>query len=106
MAPSEDEDEGEAPINLRESRALTIDEIKDSKATRILAFNAQSMNNKFQKIRDITQKVKPTVLAIQEAWKKNGSTDYSIRGYHKPEIRTRKGNMNAGGSRKYRLRSH
>ena len=97
MAPSEDEDEGEAPINLRESRAFTIDEIKDSKATRILAFNAQSMNNKFQKIRDITQKVKPTVLAIQETWGKNESTDYSIRGYHKPEIRTRKGNMNAGG---------
>ena len=44
MAPSEDEDEGEAPINLRESRVFTIDEIKDSKATRILAFNAQSMN--------------------------------------------------------------
>ena len=93
----EEEEEGEAPINLRESRSMTIDEIKDSKATLMLDFNAQSMNNKFQKIRDIMQKVNPTVLAIQETWGKNESTEYYIRGYHKPEFRTRKENMNAGG---------
>ena len=35
-------------------------------------------------------------MAIQETWGKNSTTDYSIRGYHKPDICTRKGNMNAG----------
>ena len=37
------------------------------------------------------------VLAIQETWGKNVSTDYSIRGYSKPDIVARNGNMNAGG---------
>ena len=55
------------------------------------------MNNKFQKIRDLTQSIKPVCLAIQETWGKNNTTDYSIRGYHKPDISTRKGTMNAGG---------
>ena len=91
------DEEGETPINLRESRLLTVDEIKSTNAIRILSFNAQSMNNKFQKIRDVTQAIKPTVLAIQETWGKNESTDYSIRGYHKPHITARKGTMNAGG---------
>ena len=91
------DEEGETPINLRESRLLTVDEIKSTNAIRILSFNAQSMNNKFQKIRDVTQAIKPTVLAIQETWGKNESTDYSIRGYHKPHTTARKGTMNAGG---------
>ena len=92
-----DMEEEEVPINFRESSLYTIDQIKGSSSTRILAFNAQSMNNKFQKIRDTCQAIKPTVLALQETWGKNSSTDYSIRGYSKPDIVTRNGNMNAGG---------
>ena len=76
---------------------LTVEQIKVSKSTRVLSFNAQSMNNKFQKIRDITQTLKPMVLAIQETWGENVSIDYSIRGYSKPDIVARNGNMNAGG---------
>ena len=60
---------------------------------KILSFNAQSINNKFQKIRDVTQ----TLLCVLETWGKNPITDYSIKGYHKPENRCRKGNMNSGG---------
>ena len=97
MARDKEEEEEDRPVNFRESRLLTVDQIKLSKSTKILSFNAQSMNNKFQKIRDITQTVKPTVLALQETWGKNSSTDYSIRGYSKPDIVARKGNMNAGG---------
>ena len=92
-----DEEKGTGPINLKESRQLTVEEVKQTNNFSVLAFNAQSMNNKFQKIRDVTQAIKPSVLAIQETWGKNDTTDYSIRGYHKPEISTRKGNMNAGG---------
>ena len=94
---NDDEENGTTPINLRLSKYLAVDEIKSSDNIRILSFNAQSMNNKFQKIRDITQHIKPIAVAIQETWGKNHTTDYSIRGYHKPEICTRKGNMNAGG---------
>ena len=97
MARDKEEEEEELPINFRESRLITADQVKESKSTRILSFNAQSMNNKFQKIRDITQTIKPTILALQETWGKNSSTDYSIRGYSKPDIVARKGNMNAGG---------
>ena len=79
MARDKEEEEEERPVNFRGSKLLTVDQIKLSKSTRILSFNAQSMNNKFQKIRDITQTLKPTVLAIQETWGKNSSTDYSIR---------------------------
>ena len=94
---NDDEENGTTPINLRLSKYLAVDEIKSSDNIRILSFNAQSMNNKFQKIRDITQHIKPIAVAIQETWGKNHTTDYSIRGYHKPDICTRKGNMNAGG---------
>ena len=36
-------------------------------------------------------------MALQETRGKNSSADYSIRGYSKPDIVARKGNMNAGG---------
>ena len=56
------------------------------------------MNNKFQEIRDITNKVNPSVLTLQETWGKNDQTDYSIRNYHQPLIITRPGSgMNLGG---------
>ena len=32
--------------------------------------NAQSINNKFQKIRDLMEQIQPIVLAIQETWGK------------------------------------
>ena len=92
-----EEEEEQLPINLKESRYIELEAFMATENNKILSFNAQSMNNKFQKIRDATQKIKPICLAIQETWGKNQSTDYSIRGYHKPEIVTRKGNMNAGG---------
>ena len=90
MARDKEEEEEDRPVNFRESGLLTVDQVKVSKSTRVLSFNAQSMNNKFQKIRDITQTIKPTVLAIQETWGKNSSTDYSIRGYSKPDIAAKK----------------
>ena len=92
-----DEEKGAGPINLKESRQLIVEDVKQTNNFRVLAFNAQSMNNKFQKIRDVTQAIKPSVLAIQETSGKNDTMDYSIRGYHKPEITTRKCNINAGG---------
>ena len=53
MARDKEKEEEDRPVNFRESRLLTVDQVKVSKSTRILSFNAQSMNNKFQKIRDI-----------------------------------------------------
>ena len=91
-----DEEKGAGPINLKESRQLIVEDVKQTSNFNVLAFNAQSINKKFQKIRDVTQAIKPSVLAIQETWGKNNTADYLIRGYHKPEITTRKGNMNAG----------
>jgi exonuclease III len=63
----------------------------------VLSLNAQSINNKFQVIRDVTYQIQPIILAIQEIWGKNDSTDYSISSYHKPEMRARAGGNNAGG---------
>ena len=62
MARDKEEEEEDRPVNFRESRLLTVDQVKVSKSTRILSFIAQSMNNKFQKIRDITQTIKTHVL--------------------------------------------
>ena len=41
-----------------------------------MSLNAQSINNKFQKIRDATHKIAPVALCIQETWGKNKTTDY------------------------------
>ena len=87
----------DTPINLIPSRQILISDLKKSQEHKILSLNAQSMNNKFQKIRDMVQLCNPTALYIQETWGRNPTTDYSIRGYHKPEIKTREGNMNSGG---------
>ena len=46
----------------------------------------------------MTHKLAPVVLCIQETWGKNHTTDYFIKGYHKPEFCVRKGeSMNLGG---------
>ena len=59
---------------------------------------SQSVNNKLQKIRDLTHTCKPTIVAIQETWGWNFLTDYSIKGFHPPVIQPRKGDsMNMGG---------
>ena len=60
--------------------------------------NAQSINNKLQKIRDLTHTCKPTIVAIQETWGRNSLTDYSIKGFYPSVIQPRKGDsMNIGG---------
>ena len=45
-----DEEKGVGPINLKESRQLIVEDVKQTSNFSVLAFNAQSMNNKFQKI--------------------------------------------------------
>ena len=56
------------------------------------------MNNKFQDLRDLANSTKATVMAIQETWGKNPTTDYSIKGFHRPEFKLRTGEgMNLGG---------
>ena len=70
----------------------------DKNIFRVLSLNVQSMNNKFDAIRAIADSTGTSILAIQEVWGQNITTGYSIKGYHKPEIITRKtGGMNAGG---------
>ena len=70
----------------------------ESNCLKILSINAQSMNNKFQDLRDLANSTKATVMAIQETWGKNPTTDYSIRGFHRPEFKLRTGEgMNLGG---------
>ena len=83
---------------MRESRYIELQQFQASNKLSIMSLNAQSINNKFQKIRDATHKIAPVALCIQETWGKNKTTDYSIRGYHKPEFVVRKGeSMNLGG---------
>ena len=60
---NDDEENGTTPINLRLSKYLAVNEIKSSDNIRILSFNAQSINNKFQKMRDITQHIEPIAMA-------------------------------------------
>ena len=63
-----------------------------------MSLNARSINNKFQKIRDIVHDFAPSALCIQETWGKNSTTDYSIKGFHKPSFKVRNAQvMNAGG---------
>ena len=94
----DEEDEVYLPSNLYESRILSLDDIATGNKVRVLSFNARSINNKFPKIREITTKIFPEVLCIQETWGKNEATDYSIKGYHKPEFKVRPGaGMNLGG---------
>ena len=96
---SSDEDiDGGQPINLINSSYLIPKQTQSGKKLSILSMNAQSINNKLQKIRDLTHTCKPTIVAIQETWGKNSLTDYSIKGFHPPVIHPRKGDsMNLGG---------
>ena len=76
----------------------TQDEYKNTHELLIMSLNARSINNKFQKIRDIVHDLVPSVLCIQETWGKNSTTDYSIKGFHKPIFKVRNAQgMNAGG---------
>ena len=47
-----DEEKGAGPVNLKESRQLIVEDVKHTNNFSVLSFNAQNMNNKFQKIRD------------------------------------------------------
>ena len=77
---SSDEDiDGGQPINLINSSYLIPKQTQSGKKLSILSMNAQSINNKLQKIRDLTHTCKPTIVAIQETWGKNSFTDYSIK---------------------------
>ena len=73
-------------------------EYKNKHELLIMSLNARSINNKFQTIRDILHDLDPSVLCIQETWGKNSTTDYSIKGFHKPIFKVRNAQgMNAGG---------
>jgi len=91
------EDEiSEGPSDIRPSCYIGVK--NDPTCFKILSLNAQSINNKFQAIRDVTNDTKSTILAVQETWGRNATTDYSIVGFHRPEFRTRRGEgMNLGG---------
>ena len=81
-----------------ESKYLIPDNLPRADNMTILSGNVRSINNKFQDIRDITHKIMPSVLCLQEIWGVNASTDYSIRHYHKPSLKSRIGtSMNIGG---------
>jgi hypothetical protein len=91
------EDIEEGPINLKESEYILEDNIQSNSHISILSLNVQSMNNKFDKLRNIADKIKPSLFCMQETWGKNDITDYSITDFHKPIIKCRKGGMNSGG---------
>jgi hypothetical protein len=92
------EDIEEGPINLKESEYILEDNIQSNSHISILSLNVQSMNNKFDKLRNIADKIKPSLFCMQETWGKNDITDYSITDFHKPIIKCRKGGMNSGGA--------
>ena len=85
-------------LHFPNSEYLLPGDIRKTNNVTIMSANVQSMNNKFQEIRDITHEVSPTLLCLQEVWGRNDTKDYSIKHYHKPLILTRKGDsMNLGG---------
>ena len=85
-------------LNFPTSEYKTPDQVSKTNNLTILSANVQSMNNKFQTIRDITHEIAPSFLCLQEVWGQNTTKDYSIKHYHKPLILTRKGDsMNIGG---------
>jgi len=76
----------------------TIDPKEETLNFKILSLNAQSINNKFQEMRDLINNTKCSVVAVQETWGRNPTTDYSVKGFHRPEFVTRHGEgMNLGG---------
>ena len=64
----EDMEEGQVPTGMRESRTLDLETVAKNDKFKIASFNARSINNKFQNIRDMTHKTSPVVLCIQETW--------------------------------------
>ena len=89
---------GARPQGLSASEYKTPMEVGQSNNFRVLSLNARSINNKFQKIRDLTQTICPSILCIQETWGKRPQVDYSIRGFQRPDFATRPGEgMNLGG---------
>ena len=70
VAGLDKEEEGEVITNLRESRSIQLQQYQASNKLSIMSLNAQSINDKFQQIRDATHKISPVVLCIQETWGK------------------------------------
>jgi exonuclease III len=83
-----DQDQGLA-AHIKPTLTVNQYEIERTNDFKILSLNARSINNKFQKIRDLTHGIDADILCIQETWNTNNGTDYSIAGYHKPELKTR-----------------
>ena len=85
-----DQEEAEVAQNKYElSEQLTPKQARVKGTLATLSINLQSINNKFQGLRDLVHNVDPTVICTQEIWKANPGTDYSIRGFGKPLLRTR-----------------
>ena len=81
--------------------------VSDQNQFSVVSLNVQSMNNKFDAIRTLAYSTGATILACQEIWGHNPTTDYSIKGFHKPVIKAREGNgMNLGGGWPYGSAQH
>jgi hypothetical protein len=93
------DEEGDYSPNVPTSRILTPSEARQPLAESVLSINIQSLNNKMDRLRDLVHTIDPMVVCVQEIWKLNSSTDYSIRGYQKPLMTTRKmmGSDKSGG---------
>ena len=92
-----DEDEDAIPTTTTPSTYIG-SQCSDKDSFKVLSLNVQSMNNKFDAIRELARSTGASILAIQETWGRNPTTEYSITGYHKPVINTRGGGgMNQGG---------
>ena len=94
----EDNEVRDTDLIFHDSKYVTPSDVKRNNDFTIMSVNVQSMNNKFQQIRDVTHEIDPSILCLQETWGKNDVKDYSIKFYHKPHIITRPGTgMNLGG---------
>ena len=51
----------------------------DKKQFRVMSLNVQSMNNKFDTIRLLAETTGAPILALQETWGRNPTTEYSIK---------------------------
>ena len=78
-----DHEEDEEPDEPKQTPSTYVGyDCDDKNIFRVLSLNVQSMNNKFDAIRAITEYTGTSILAIQEVWGQNMTTGYSIKGYH------------------------
>jgi len=94
----EDEETSCRPTGWQDSSFLTPAELGRTDQFRVISLNARSINNKWQKIRDLISNCSPSIVCIQETWGKRPQVDYSVAGFHRTEFAVRTGNgMNLGG---------